>query len=109
MPRRTFVEALELQLKTFATATLSFMSAVSLDRALYFYLNRRQEKKPYTLIIAAVVLVTLAIGILTLMSYLDPSDEELPPSRQAFYEQERENIRKLFRMHPFHGIAQAST
>lgn len=102
MPEYTFKEALELQLKTFASSTLSFLAAISIDRALYDYLGKKQTINPYTFLIASIVLVTLAMGILTLMVWADPSDIEVPQSRLEFYQEEREKIKELFKMHPFH-------
>lgn len=105
MVELTFRQALEYQLKNFTSSLLSFLSAISVDRALYHYLSKRQDKKPYTYIIASLILVTLAIGILSLLSWLD-LDDPINQSKQSIYEEERAKIKELFRMHPFHQFAQ---
>jgi hypothetical protein len=73
MPIYTFKEALELNLKKFAIYAFSLMAAMyvvkSVDAVIQDYADRR-----WVIWVTTLVLVTFAIGMISMITYIDPND-----------------------------------
>lgn len=77
MPNYTAREAIELRLKRFITYFASFLAAMLLYRSIVKTIEMYEGNNVRTMWIVTLVAFVLCIGLLTIISLADPSDEEV--------------------------------
>jgi len=73
----TFKEALEKTLKEFATYLFSFLAAIAINQAVQHELAQRAKRNRWVYVWAAFCIVCLSIAMITVITYVDPSDREV--------------------------------